>query len=302
MKTDRSQLPLATMKAPTPPSPRTVSLSRRGVVSALVVGGGALVAASATASDRVFAGSERTEPVLPKEKPMSMIIRRSAERGHAEHGWLDSHHTFSFADYYDPQHMGFRALRVINEDRVEPGRGFGTHGHRDMEIISYVLDGVLEHKDSLGTHGIIRPGDVQRMTAGSGVRHSEQNGSAEQGVHFLQIWIQPDRTNLAPSYEQKAFSDAEKQGKLRLVASPDGRQESVTIHQDACLFAGLFAKGEQTTYELAPGRHAWVHVARGSVKLNGTVLQTGDAAAIDSSGKLTFEGEDAGEVLLFDLA
>jgi quercetin 2,3-dioxygenase len=233
---------------------------------------------------------------------MSMTIRRSAERGHAEHGWLDSHHTFSFADYYDPQHMGFRALRVINEDRVEPGRGFGTHGHRDMEIISYVLDGVLEHKDSLGTHGIIRPGDVQRMTAGSGVRHSEQNGSTERGVHFLQIWIVPDRQNLAPGYEQKTFADAEKQGKLRLVASPDGRADSVTIHQDACLFAGLLAKGEETSYELAAGRHAWVHVARGSVKLNGTLLSTGDAAAIDSSGKLTFEGEDAGEVLLFDLA
>lgn len=231
-----------------------------------------------------------------------MTIRRAGERGHADHGWLDSHHTFSFADYYDPAHMGFRALRVINEDRVEPGRGFGTHGHRDMEIISYVLEGVLEHKDSIGTHGHIRPGDVQRMTAGTGVRHSEMNGSAEEGVHFLQIWILPGKQNLTPSYEQKTFSDAEKQGKLRVVASPDGREGSVTIHQDACLFAGRFAKGERATYALPAGRHAWVHVARGVVRLNGTRLSAGDAAAIDSSGELTLEGEDAGEVLLFDLA
>jgi quercetin 2,3-dioxygenase len=231
-----------------------------------------------------------------------MTIRRASERGHAEHGWLDSHHTFSFADYYDERHMGFRALRVINEDRVAPGQGFGTHGHRDMEIVSYVLEGALEHKDSIGTGSIIRPGDVQRMTAGTGVRHSEFNASREEPVHFLQIWIVPDKNGHAPSYEQKTFTDAEKQGRLRLVASPDGRDGSVTIHQDAALYAGILREGERASFPLAAGRHAWVHVAKGTARVNGELLRAGDAAAIDDPGAIEIAGQDAGEVLLFDLA
>jgi hypothetical protein len=231
-----------------------------------------------------------------------MKIRRSSERGHAQHGWLDSHHTFSFADYYDPKAMGFRALRVINEDRVIAGEGFPTHAHRDMEIISYVLEGSLAHKDSIGTNGVIKPGDVQRMSAGTGVRHSEYNGSKEAGVHFLQIWIVPDRAGHEPSYEQKNFSDAEKRGKLRLVASPNGQSGSVSIHQDARLYAGLFDAGEKATYDLKPGRGAWVHVVRGEVSVNGEKLVAGDAAAIETTGKIELAGTTGGEVLLFDLA
>ena len=231
-----------------------------------------------------------------------MKIRRHNERGHAPHGWLDSHHTFSFADYYDPKAMGFRALRVINEDRVIAGEGFPTHGHRDMEIISYVLEGALEHEDSIGTNGVIEPGDVQRMSAGTGVRHSEYNGSKEEGVHFLQIWIIPDKTGYAPSYEQKNFSDADKRGKLRLVASPNGQSGSVTIHQDARLYAGLFDAGENAAYELKPGRGAWIHVARGELTVNGEKLVAGDAAAIETSGTIAIAGTTGGEVLLFDLA
>jgi redox-sensitive bicupin YhaK (pirin superfamily) len=231
-----------------------------------------------------------------------MKIRRSTERGHAQHGWLDSHHTFSFADYYDPKAMGFRALRVINEDRVIAGVGFPTHAHRDMEIISYVLEGSLSHQDSIGTNGVIKPGDVQRMSAGTGVRHSEFNGSKEEGVHFLQIWIVPDRAGHEPSYEQKNFSDAEKRGKLRLVASPNGQNGSVSIHQDARLYAGLFDAGEKATYELKPGRGAWVHVVRGELTVNGDKLLAGDAAAIETTGKIDIAGTTGGEVLLFDLA
>jgi redox-sensitive bicupin YhaK (pirin superfamily) len=231
-----------------------------------------------------------------------MKIRRSTERGHAQHGWLDSHHTFSFADYYDPKAMGFRALRVINEDRVIAGEGFPTHAHRDMEIISYVLEGSLSHQDSIGTNGVIKPGDVQRMSAGTGVRHSEFNGSKEEGVHFLQIWIVPDRAGHEPSYEQKNFSDAEKRGKLRLVASPNGQNGSVSIHQDARLYAGLFDAGEKATYELEPGRGAWVHVVRGELTVNGEKLLAGDAAAIETTGKIDIAGTTGGEVLLFDLA
>ncbi len=230
------------------------------------------------------------------------IIRRADERGHAQHGWLDSHHTFSFADYHDPAHMGFRALRVINEDRVAPGQGFGTHGHKDMEIISYVLEGALEHKDSIGTGSVIRPGDVQRMTAGTGVRHSELNGSKSDPVHFLQIWIQPDRSGLAPSYEEKRFSDEEKRGRLRLVASSDGRDGSVTVHQDMSLYAGTFAKDESVTLDLAPGRYAWIHVARGEVTVAGEKLHAGDAMAIDQGGAIAIVGSVGGEVLVFDLA
>jgi redox-sensitive bicupin YhaK (pirin superfamily) len=234
-----------------------------------------------------------------------IAIRRSNERGHADHGWLNTYHTFSFADYYDPAHMGFRALRVINEDRVQPGRGFGTHGHRDMEIVSYVLEGGLQHKDSMGTGSVIRPGDVQRMSAGTGVLHSEFNASREELVHFLQIWIVPDRAGHAPGYEQKAFSDEEKRGRLRLIASPDGRDGSVTIHQDARLFAGILGTGQQASFETKPGRHTWVHVARGTVTIDGETLSAGDGAAIDPPGSIALAGATGAgdaEVLVFDLA
>jgi redox-sensitive bicupin YhaK (pirin superfamily) len=231
-----------------------------------------------------------------------LTIRRADDRGHADHGWLDSHHTFSFADYHDPKHMGFRALRVINDDRVQAGMGFGTHGHRDMEIISYVLEGALEHKDSMGTGSVIRPGDVQRMSAGTGVLHGEYNHSKQESVHFLQIWIIPDRPGHAPGYEQKSFSADDKRGRLRVVASRDGRDGSVTIHQDATVLAGLFDAGEQATYTLPPGRHAWVHVARGTVRVAGETLREGDGAAIDDAGAIDIAGIEAGEVLLFDLA
>lgn len=238
----------------------------------------------------------------------SMVIRRSGERGYADHGWLQSFHTFSFADYQDPEHMGFRALRVINDDRVAPSRGFGMHPHQNMEIVTYVLEGELAHKDSMGNGSIIRPGEVQRMSAGTGVYHSEHNTSKAGATHLLQIWIVPDRRGYTPSYEQKAFSQEERQGKLRLVASQDGREGSVTVHQDVSLFAGLFGQGEEARYELPAGRNAWVHVARGSVELNGTLLEAGDAAAIGAAGaggagqSLHLVGKGAGEVLLFDLA
>lgn len=230
-----------------------------------------------------------------------LTIRSSNERGHAEHGWLDSHHTFSFADYYDPKHMGFRGLRVINEDRVAPGSGFGRHSHRDMEIISYVLEGQLSHADSMGTGSVILPGDVQIMSAGSGVSHSEQNASKSEGVHFLQIWIVPSKTGITPSYEQKTFSREEKQGRLRVVASPDARDGSVTIHGDAIVYAGLFDANETSELTLAPGRHAWVHVARGKVRVNGKELAAGDAAGLSDETALRIEGVEAGEVIVFDL-
>ncbi|MDP2316835.1 MAG: pirin family protein [Pseudomonadota bacterium] len=226
-------------------------------------------------------------------------IRRSQDRGHADHGWLDSYHTFSFADYYDPRHMGFRSLRVINEDRVAPGGGFPTHRHRDMEIVSYVLEGALEHKDSMGTGSVIRPGDVQRMSAGTGVAHSEYNASKTEGVHFLQVWVMPDRPGHTPGYEQKHFDAASKRGRLRLVASSDGRDGSVTIHQDATIHAGLFDGAERAEHTLAPGRAAWVHVARGAISVNGERLTAGDAAAVGDHVVLD-KGEGA-EVLLFDL-
>lgn len=229
-------------------------------------------------------------------------VRKANERGHAQHGWLDSFHSFSFADYYDPRHMGFRSLRVINEDRVAPGRGFPTHAHRDMEIVSYVLDGSLSHKDSMGTGSVIKPGDVQRMSAGSGVRHSEFNASNEDQVHFLQIWLLPEQRNLPPGYEQKTFQDAEKRGKLRLVASRDGREGSVTVHQDVALYAGLFDAGEKAEHTLSPGRHAWVHVARGSARVNGVELGAGDAAQLSEEERVVLEGVAGGEVLVFDLA
>jgi redox-sensitive bicupin YhaK (pirin superfamily) len=231
-----------------------------------------------------------------------MIIRRSTERGHADHGWLNSFHTFSFADYYDPKHMGFRSLRVINEDRVQPGQGFGAHGHRDMEIISYVLEGALEHRDSLGTGSIIRPGDVQRMSAGSGVTHSEFNASRDDLVHFLQIWILPERRGLKPGYEQKAFPEAERSGVLRPVATRDGRDGSVTVHQDMSLYAALLDGGQTVRHQIEPGRHAWIHVARGGADVAGTQLEAGDAAALSEAGAVDIVGRDGAEVLVFDLA
>jgi hypothetical protein len=232
---------------------------------------------------------------------MAINIRPAKERGHADHGWLDTWHTFSFSDYYDPRFMGFRGLRVINEDVVAPGRGFPTHGHRDMEIITYVLHGALEHRDSLGTGSIIRPGDVQRMSAGTGVRHSEANPSRTESVHLLQIWIEPASAGIEPSYEQKVFADDDKRDRLRLVASPDGADGSVTIHQDARVYATLLGPGRQVVYRLAPGRHAWVHVARGSLTLNGERLSAGDGAAISAEPTATLVGEQDAEALLFDL-
>jgi len=233
---------------------------------------------------------------------METHVLRANERGHADHGWLESYHTFSFADYYNPNAMGFRALRVINEDRVAAGGGFPTHSHRDMEIISYVLDGALGHKDSMGTGSTIKPGDVQRMSAGTGVSHSEMNASKTEGVHFLQIWIIPDRQGHTPGYEQKAFSIAERQGTLRLVASPDGRDGSISIHQDATISAGLFAKGESATHAVADKRHAWVQVAKGSIEIGGETLKAGDAFAAVGPGELAIKGVADAEILVFDLA
>ncbi len=230
-----------------------------------------------------------------------ITVRPARERGHAEHGWLDSHHTFSFADYHDPRHMGFRALRVINEDRVEAARGFGTHSHRDMEIISYVLEGALEHKDSMGTGSIIRPGDVQRMTAGTGVAHSEFNHSKTEGVHFLQIWIIPEKARLQPSYEQKNFPVEARRNQLRLVAARDARDGALTLHQDADIYAGVLDEGAAVSHALAPGRHAWVQVARGAVTLNGKQLDEGDGAAISDEARLDLQARAPAEVIVFDL-
>lgn len=228
-------------------------------------------------------------------------VRRSNERGHADHGWLKSFHSFSFADYFDPQHVEFGPLRVINEDRVQPGMGFGTHGHRDMEIISYVLEGELAHKDSIGNGSVIRPGDVQRMSAGSGIRHSEFNPSQSRPVHFLQIWIQPNVHGIEPSYEEKHFAEADKRGRLRLIASADGAEGSVRIRQDARLYAGLFDSVEATTLPLAAGRRAYVHVARGAAEVNGVALGSGDALKLSDATELKIgNGRDA-ELLVFDL-
>jgi redox-sensitive bicupin YhaK (pirin superfamily) len=235
-------------------------------------------------------------------RSLMLTIRKAADRGHANHGWLDSHHTFSFADYHDERHMGFRGLRVINDDRVKPGRGFGTHPHRDMEIISYVLDGALAHKDSTGTGETIRPGDVQRMSAGSGVLHSEHNASPTDEVHFLQIWLLPKLRGVAPSYAQKMFTAADKRGRLALVASPDGRDGSISINADALVYAGLLAAGDRAHVTLAAGRGAWVHVARGSLKVDGQLLREGDGAAIERASTVDLEGVDDAEVLAFDLA
>jgi len=228
-------------------------------------------------------------------------IRKSTDRGHANHGWLDSYHSFSFGEYHDEQHMGFGPLRVINEDRVNAGGGFGTHGHRDMEIISYVLDGELAHKDSMGTGSVIRPGDVQRMSAGSGVRHSEFNHAKDQTTHFLQIWIQPNVTGIPPSYEEKNFTAEEKRGRLRLIASSDGEDGSVLIHQDAKLYAGLFDGTETALLNIAAGRLAYVHVARGTVTVNGVTLKNGDALKVSDTATIEIGNGQAAEVLVFDL-
>jgi redox-sensitive bicupin YhaK (pirin superfamily) len=227
--------------------------------------------------------------------------RLSADRGHARHGWLDSFHSFSFADYHDPDHMGFGPLRVINEDRVQPGRGFGAHSHRDMEIISYVLAGGLAHRDSMGNGSVITPGDVQRMTAGTGVTHSEYNASDSEVVHFLQIWIEPAQRGIEPGYEEKRFDAASKRGRLRLIASPDGADGSVTIHQDARLYAGLFDGAEGVTIAIAAGRRAYVHVIRGEIEVNGERLATGDALKIEREGEVRLERGRDSEVLVFDL-
>ena len=232
-----------------------------------------------------------------------ITVRQSQERGNANFGWLDSKHTFSFGNYYDTNHMGFGSLRVINEDEVQPGKGFGTHSHQDMEIISYVLDGELQHKDSIGNGSVIRPGDVQRMSAGTGIAHSEFNASDTEAVHFLQIWIIPEKTGIAPSYEQKHFSSDEKQGKLKLVASPDGRDDSVTIHQDANLYVAVLDVGDRVNHTIDSNRSLWLQIARGAVEVNGQTLNSGDGAAITQETEIEVVAmAENTEILLFDLA
>jgi redox-sensitive bicupin YhaK (pirin superfamily) len=230
-----------------------------------------------------------------------ITLRKADERGHANHGWLDSFHSFSFADYYDPAHMGFGALRVINEDRVQPGKGFGTHGHRDMEIITYVLEGALAHKDSMGNGSVIKPGDVQRMSAGSGVTHSEFNQSASEPVHLLQIWIEPNVSGIRSSYEEKHFDADSLRGQLRLIASSDARDGSVLIHQNASVYAARLDGNDSVTHPLAPGRLAYVHVARGKVDVNGNALGAGDALKASGESQIVLSRPDNAEVLLFDL-
>ena len=231
-----------------------------------------------------------------------ITVRRSEERGHFDHGWLDTRHTFSFADYRDPEHMGFRSLRVLNEDRVRPGQGFGVHGHRDMEILSVVVAGALAHRDSLGTGSTIRPGELQRMTAGTGIRHSEFNASKEEPVHFLQIWILPEREGLEPGYEQRPFGAEDKRGRLRLVASPDGAEGSLTIHQDARVYASLLEPGAEVRHGLGPGRHAWLQVVSGAVQLNSQPLRAGDGAAVSGEASVVVRAAEGSDLLLLDLA
>jgi redox-sensitive bicupin YhaK (pirin superfamily) len=231
-----------------------------------------------------------------------ITVRRSEERGHADHGWLDTFHTFSFAGYHDPRHMGFRALRVINEDRVQPDRGFGAHSHRDMEIVTYVVSGSLEHKDSMGNGSVIQPGDVQRMSAGTGVTHSEFNHSAVDTVHLLQIWILPEREGVPPSYEQKHFSAAERSGGPRLIASREGRAGSVRLHQDADIYASILAPGESVGHVIASGRAVWVQMVRGEAVVNGEVLRAGDGAAISDAAHVGIDAVRDSEILVFDLA
>ena len=229
-------------------------------------------------------------------------IRKAEERGHFDFGWLNTYHTFSFGDYYDPSHMAFRSLRVINEDMVAPGRGFPTHGHRDMEIVTYIISGALEHRDSMGSGSIIRRGDAQRMSAGTGVRHSEANPSRDEPVHLLQIWIMPEREGLSPEYEEKKFADEEKQNSLRLIVSPDGAAGAVRIHQDARIYASVLDEGKSVTHQIPTDRHAWLQVAGGAVAVNGTKLKHGDGAAVSQESQLTIVAGEPSEVLLFDLA
>jgi redox-sensitive bicupin YhaK (pirin superfamily) len=229
-------------------------------------------------------------------------VRPSAERGHFDHGWLDTYHTFSFASYHDPAHMGFRSLRVINEDRVQPAEGFGTHAHRDMEILTWVLEGALEHKDSMGNGSIIRPGDIQRMSAGTGVTHSEFNPSRDEPVHLLQIWLLPRQRGLTPGYEEKRFPPETRRGGLRLIAARDGREGAVTIHQDADLWTALLEPGESVRHVLGPGRHAWLHVASGAVTAHGVSLGAGDGAAVSGEKDVEVKAADRAEILLFDLS
>jgi hypothetical protein len=235
------------------------------------------------------------------KETLMITVRKSNERGHANHGWLDSHHTFSFANYYDPRYTGFRDLLVINEDRVNAGAGFGRHGHQDMEIISYVLDGQLEHKDSMGSGSVLKYGDVQRMSAGTGVLHSEFNHSKEKPVHFLQIWITPKADGLKPGYEEKNFSEADKKNKLRLIVSPEGQDGSLHINQDASIYASILDEGKSVELSLKSGRHGWVQVARGSVELNGVLLNPGDGAAISEESKIALRAKQSSEFLVFDL-
>jgi quercetin 2,3-dioxygenase len=229
-------------------------------------------------------------------------VRKASERGHFDHGWLDTHHTFSFSRYYDPRHMGFRALRVINEDRVQPGQGFGTHPHEDMEIVTYVLSGALAHKDSLGTGSAIRPGELQRMTAGTGISHSEFNPSQTEPVHLYQIWLLPEQEGLDPSYEQRAFPEEERANRLRLVASPEAKDGSLTIRQDARLYLARLDEGHEVSKDIPSGRHAWLQVLRGNVSLNGQAMSAGDGAAVSEETALAIRAESPSEVLLFDLA
>ena len=231
-----------------------------------------------------------------------ITIRRSKERGHFDHGWLNTYHTFSFDQYYDPRYMGFRDLRVINEDFVAAGRGFPKHGHRDMEIITYILEGALKHEDSMGNGSVIRPGDVQRMTAGTGVRHSEQNASDQERVHLLQIWILPHTVDLEPGYEQKAFSEDERRGQLKLIASEDGREGSVLVHQDVSLFASILPAGAEVERVMDPRRYAWIQVARGAVSVNGEQADQGDGVVVVGESNLQIKAEENAELLLFDLA
>jgi hypothetical protein len=280
-----------------------------GTLSAAAAGGGSSAAPGAAAGVEGTANAdprptlEGTANADPRPT-LEIAIRRAGDRGHFDFGWLDTNHTFSFGSYYDPRFMGFRSLRVINEDRVMPGEGFPTHPHRDMEIVTYVLEGAIEHKDSMGNGSVIRPGDVQRMSAGTGVTHSEFNHSKTEGVHFMQIWILPDAKGLAPGYEQKAFPEEEKRGKLRLVASRDGRDGSVTVAQDVRVYATVLDPGEEVALDVQAGRHAWVQVARGSADVNGKALAAGDGAATTGSGPLAIRGAAGGraEVLVFDLA
>jgi quercetin 2,3-dioxygenase len=231
-----------------------------------------------------------------------ITIRSAQERGHAQHGWLDSYHTFSFGNYYDPKHMGFRSLRVINEDRVDPGEGFATHSHRDMEILTFVLDGAVSHKDSIGNIATIRPGEIQRMTAGTGISHSEYNPSNTEVAHFLQIWILPDRAGLTPSYEQVAFPLEERLGQLRLIASPDGRDGSVTVHQNVALYTAVLEAAQQVSYQVQPDRYGWLQITRGVILLNHQPLEAGDAVAIEPGQAITIQASQDAEILLFDMA